>query len=59
LIKVEKFSAILRSSEGVNPRSTDITVATVIEILLLTLGIITETESFIGSVKKIMIITRI
>jgi hypothetical protein len=59
LIKVEKFSAILRSSEGANPRSTDITVATVIEILLLTLGIITETESFTGSVKKIMIITRI
>jgi hypothetical protein len=59
LIKVEKFSATLRSSEGATPRTAEITVATVIEILLFILGIITETESFTGSVKNTMIITRI
>jgi hypothetical protein len=58
-MKVEKFVARLRSIEGANPKTTDITVATVIDILLFTLGIITETESFTGSVKKTMIITRI
>jgi hypothetical protein len=49
----------LRSSEGATPRTAEITVATVIEILLFTLGIITETESFTGSVKNTMIITLI
>jgi hypothetical protein len=49
--------AALRSSDGITPRTTEITVARIIAIRLLTDGIITETESLIGSVKNIMIIT--
>jgi len=51
--------AALRSSEGISPKMIDITVATIIEIRLLIDGITTETESFTGSVKNIMIITLI
>jgi hypothetical protein len=58
-MKVEKFSERLRSSDGANPKTKVIRVETVIEILLFTLGIMTETESFTGSVKNTMIITRI
>jgi hypothetical protein len=49
--------AVLSSSEGISPKIIDITVATIIEIRLLTDGITTETESFTGSVKNIIMIT--
>ena len=51
--------AALSSSEGIKPKIIEITVATIIEIRLLTDGITTDTESFTGSVKNIMMITLI
>ena len=58
-MKVAKLVAVVNKKEGARPRTIEATVATEIEILLLTDGIMTETESFTGSVKKIMIITLI
>ena len=51
------FAAVIRN-DGAIPITMDETVAIEIDILLLTEGIITDTESLTGSVKKIMIITR-
>ena len=58
-MKVAKLVAVVNSKDGAIPKIIVATVATEIEILLLTDGIMTETESFTGSVKKIMIITLI
>ncbi len=58
-MKVAKLVAVVNNRDGVRPKTIETTVATEIEILLLTDGIMTETESFAGSVKKIMIITLI
>jgi hypothetical protein len=58
-MKVAKLVAVVNSKDGAIPKIIEATVATEIEILLLTDGIMTETESFTGSVKKIMIITLI
>jgi hypothetical protein len=58
-MKVAKLVAVVSSKDGAIPKIIEATVATEIEILLLTDGIMTETESFTGSVKKIMIITLI
>ena len=58
-MKVAKLVAVVNNKEGARPKTIEETVATEIEILLLTDGIMTETESFTGSVKKIMIITLI
>ena len=49
---------MVRSSEGAIPKTNEMSNEADIEILLLTEGIITETESLTGSVKNIMIITR-
>jgi hypothetical protein len=51
--------AALSSSEGITPKIIEITVATIIEMRLLIDGITTDTESFTGSVKNIIIITLI
>lgn len=59
MIKVAKLVAVVSNKDGTKPKSIEATVATEIETLLLTDGIITETESFAGSVKKIIIITLI
>ena len=58
-MKLAKLSAVVSSSEGAIPKTIEIITETDIEILLLTEGIITETESLTGSVKNIIIITRI
>ena len=58
-MKVAKLVAVVNSKDGAIPKIIEATVATEIEILLLTDGIMTETESFTGSVKKIIIITLI
>ena len=58
-MKVAKLVAVVNNKEGASPKTIEATVATKIEILLLTEGIMTETESFTGSVKKIIIITLI
>ena len=58
-MKVAKLLAVVKSKDGASPKIIEVTVATDIEILLLTDGIITETESFTGSVKNIIIITLI
>ena len=58
-MKVAKLVAVVNNKEGASPKTIEATVATEIEILLLTEGIMTETESFTGSVKKIIIITLI
>ena len=58
-MKVAKLVAVVNNNEGASPKTIEATVATEIEILLLTEGIMTETESFTGSVKKIIIITLI
>ena len=50
--------AVLRRGVISANKKWDNAVATVIEILLFTLGMITETESLTGSVKNTMIITR-
>jgi hypothetical protein len=50
---------VVSSSEGAIPKTNEMSNEVDIEILLLTEGIITETESLTGSVKNIMIITRI
>ena len=59
MIKVAKLVAEVNNHDGATPKIREATVATEIEILLLTDGIMTETESFTGSVNKIMIITLI
>ena len=59
MIKVAKLVAEVNNNDGATPKIREAMVATEIEILLLTDGIMTETESFTGSVKKIMIITLI
>lgn len=57
-MKLAKLPAVVSSSEGAIPKTSEINNEADIEILLLTEGIITETESLTGSVKNIMIITR-
>ena len=57
-MKFAKLFAAVSRNEGDIPITTEETVAIEIEILLLTEGIITDTESLTGSVKKIMMITR-
>ena len=57
-MKFAKLFAAVSRNEGAIPITTEETVAIEIEILLLTEGIITDTESLTGSVKKIMMITR-
>lgn len=58
-MKLAKLPAVVSSSEGAIPKTIEINTEAEIEILLLTEGIITETESLVGSVKNIIIITRI
>jgi hypothetical protein len=58
-MKLAKLPAVVSSSEGAIPKTIEITTEVEIEILLLTEGIITDTESLAGSVKNIIIITRI
>ncbi len=58
-MKLAKLPAVVSSSEGAIPKTIEINTETEIEILLLTEGITTETESLVGSVKNIIIITRI
>ena len=55
-MKVAKLVAVVNNKEGARPKTIEATVATEIEILLLTVGIMTETESFTGSVKKLSLI---
>ena len=57
-MKFAKLFAAVSINDGAIPITIDETVATEIEILLFTEGIITDTESLTGSVKKIMMITR-
>jgi hypothetical protein len=57
-MKFAKLFAAVSRSDGTIPITMDETVAIEIDILLLTEGIITDTESLTGSVKKIMMITR-
>ncbi|CAB4810542.1 unannotated protein [freshwater metagenome] len=58
-MKLAKDVAEFRSKDGSKPSTTEIIIAAVIAILLLIVGISTETEALCGSVKNIMIITRI
>jgi hypothetical protein len=58
-MKLAKLPAVVSSSEGAIPKTIEISTEVEIEILLLTEGIITDTESLAGSVKNIIIITRI
>ena len=58
-MKLAKLPAVVSSSEGAIPKTIEINTEAEIEILLLIEGITTETESLVGSVKNIMIITRI
>ena len=58
-MKLAKLPAVVSSSEGAIPKTIEINTEEEIEILLLTEGITTETESLVGSVKNIIIITRI
>ena len=58
-MKLAKLPAVVSSSEGAIPNTIEINTEAEIEILLLTEGITTETESLVGSVKNIIIITRI
>ena len=58
-MKLAKLPAVVSSSEGAIPKTIEITTEVEIEILLLAEGITTETESLAGSVKNIIIITRI
>jgi hypothetical protein len=58
-MKLAKLPAVVSSSEGAIPKTIEINTEVEIEILLLTEGIITDTESLTGSVKNIIIITRI
>ncbi len=58
-MKLAKLPAVVSSSEGAIPKTIEINTETEIEILLLIEGITTETESLVGSVKNIIIITRI
>ncbi len=58
-MKLAKLPAVVSSSEGAIPKTIEINTEAEIEILLLTEGITTETESLVGSVKNIIIITRI
>ena len=57
-MKFAKLFAAESRNEGAIPITMDEKVAIEIDILLLTEGIITDTESLTGSVKKIMMITR-
>jgi hypothetical protein len=58
-MKLAKLPAVVSSSEGAIPKTIEINTEVEIEILLLTEGMITDTESLTGSVKNIIIITRI
>ncbi len=58
-MKLAKLPAVVSSSEGAIPKTIEINTEAEIEILLLTEGITTETESLVGSVNNIIIITRI
>jgi hypothetical protein len=58
-MKLAKLPAVVSSSEGAIPKTIEIRTEAEIEILVLTEGIITDTESLAGSVKNIIIITRI
>ena len=58
-MKLAKLPAVVSSSEGAIPKTIEINTDAEIEILLLTEGITTDTESLAGSVKNIIIITRI
>jgi len=58
-MKLAKLPAVVSSSEGAIPKTIEINTEAEIEILLLIEGITTETESLVGSVKNIIIITRI
>ena len=58
-MKLAKDVAEFRSKDGSKPSTTEIIIAAVIAILLLIVGISTETEALCGSVKNIIIITRI
>ena len=57
-MKFAKLFAAVSKADGAIPITMDEKVAIEIDILLLTEGIITDTESLTGSVKKIMMITR-
>jgi hypothetical protein len=58
-MKLAKLVAELSRRDGAIPKTTEVIVAVEIAIRLLTVGIIIETESFCGSEKNIMMITRI
>ena len=58
-MKLAKLPAVVSSSEGAIPKTNEISADAEIEILLLIEGITTDTESLAGSVKNIIIITRI
>ena len=58
-MKLAKLPAVVSSSEGAIPKTIEISTEAEIEILVLTEGIITDTESLVGSVKNIIILTRI
>ncbi len=58
-MKLANVVAEVNKNEGAKPNTTEIATALPIAIRLLIVGIITETESWPGSVKNIMIITRI
>ena len=58
-IKLAKEVAVFNNKEGAKPSTTELTIAVEIAIRLLTVGTMIETESFCGSEKNIMMITRI
>ena len=58
-MKLAKLTAVVSSSEGAIHKTNEISTDAEIEILLLIEGITTDTESLAGSVKNIIIITRI